>query len=402
MADALVTIADSRAAVEALRPVWEAAPAADIDSDIDYFLAVAENAEQVVSPHVVRIRRAGLPDILVVARLENLPVRLQLAYWTFARVRLRAIVVTFGGVIGTRGAEDEALVMRELRRLLDAGAADLLLMRNVDPRGTLHDAARRIAAGIRRAHAQPVDHLWAMSLPATLDALLAGRSAKSRSSFRREDRLLREEFGNRLTLRRFQRPDELDELCRDMERVSARTYQAGLGAGFANSPMERALVSLGLAKGRYRCWMLYAGERPIAFWAGAAHGGTFFPGTPGFDPDHARHSIGRYTMFRMIEDLCADPAVSRIDFGRGDAQYKTEYAAVTRQATDVWLAARRPWPVAVVGLLSLAGLANRHGRRWSESLDLSRRLKALWRRRLAGRSQNRAAAPLSDVSHTPD
>lgn len=386
MPEPSVTIARTREAVEALREVWAASKIADIDCDIDYFLAVAGSAEQVIGPYVVHISRPDAPDILVAARLENLPVRLGLAYWNTTRVRMRAIVVAFDGILGARGPDDEAIAIATLRGLIDGGAADLLLMRNVDPHSTLHEAATNGVNALRLALAQPVDRLWAASLPGTFDAFLSTRSAKSRSSFRREDRLLNEEFGELLRLRRFERPGELEELCRDMERVAARTYQAGLGAGFANSPMERALVSLGLDKGVYRCWMLYVGERPVAFWAGMSQGSTFYPTTPGFDPDFTKHSIGRYTMFRMIEDLCADERISRISLGRGDAKYKTEYAAVTRMATDVWLAARRPLPMMLVGALSLTATINRHGRRVAENLKWSGHLKSSWRRRLAAKS----------------
>lgn len=388
MPEAIVTVARSREAVEALRDVWSAMTITDIDSDIDYFLAVADNAEQVVSPFVVRIRRVGAPDVLVAARLENLPVRLRLAYWTFARVTVRAIVVAFGGVLGARDRDDESLAVSRLQRLLDAGAADLILMRNVDPDGALYAAVAGAAGGMRLARAQPAERVWETILPDTLEAFLAERSAKSRSSFRREEKLLRAELGDRLKLRLFRHAGEIDALCRDMAAVSARTYQAGLGAGFGDTPMERALVALGLGNGSYRCWMLYDGERPVAFWAGMGYRGVFYPATPGFDPDYSRLSVGRFTMFRMIEDLCADPSIARIAFGRGDAQYKSEYATPAGLAADVWLAAPRLWPVLVTGALSLTARLNDACRRWAGGAGPAARLKVLWRRRLARRARN--------------
>jgi CelD/BcsL family acetyltransferase involved in cellulose biosynthesis len=357
----------------------------DIDSDLDYFLAVATNLRHVISPYVVHIQRPSLPDLLVVARLENLPVRIRLAYRTVASITLRAIVVTFDGVLGARGPEDEKLAMASLRELMEGGAAELILMRNVDPLSSLHAAATRPVARLRLARNLPPDRLWEAEIPQSMDAFLAGRSSKSRSSFRREDRLLQKEFGETLKVRRFRSIDEMDELCRDMEAVSSLTYQHGLGAGFTNSPMQRALISLGMEKGRYCCWMLYAEGRPVAFWSGTAHNGTFFVNTPGFDPALARHSVGRYTMFRMIEDLCADPTISRMDLGRGDAQYKAEYGKVRGDATDIWVAARHLRPIMAVNALSLAGAANSRARRWIINLQVDRRIRTLWRRRLANR-----------------
>ena len=240
-----------------------------------------------------------------------------------------------------------------------------------------------MAGTLRTSHAQRIDRAWSAVVPQTLDLFLAGRSARTRSTLRRDDRLLREALGDGLRLRRFSRIEDLDELCHDMKLVSSRTYQGALGAGYNDSPMERALVSLGLRKGIYRGWILYAGERPIAYWAGMVHGQTFFPTTPGFDPAYTHLSVGRYTMFRMIEDLCAEGIVRRLDLGRGDAQYKREYAAVTDDLVDVWVAAPRPWPIVVVCMVSLSAAVDRMGRTLIDKLSWAQRLKKLWRRKLS-------------------
>lgn len=386
---ASVSIATTREAVEALSGLWRQLAVPDIDAELDYFLAVAENAPQVVSPYVIRISHDDGPDMLVVARLENLPMRLRLGYWNLGGPVMRAIVVSFDGVLGARSREDELLAMQELRRLLDLGEADLLLMRNVGRQAGLAAAARQGVGKLRLAHGQPVERRWMAHLPGSLEAFLSSRSAKSRSSYRREDRLLHAAFAERLRMHRFRLPEELDELCRDMERVSALTYQHALGAGFTAGDMGRALVSLGLRKGTYRCWMLYLDDRPISFWAGMAHGDTFYPTTPGFDPRYGEFSVGRYTMFRMVEDLCLEPGLARIDFGRGDAQYKTEYAIVSNEVSDVWVAARRSRPILVVSALSILAFVNRQGRRIAENRNWSVRMKSFWRRRLVSRAEER-------------
>lgn len=381
-----VRVATSFDDIEALRLVWSQMAVRNIDSEIDYYLAVARNAAQVISPCVVQIRRAGRADMLVVARLENLPVRLKLGYSTVATMKVRAIVVNFEGVLGATTPSDEALAMDTVRGLLDEKLADIILLRNVDPESSLHEAATSGVARARLGRQASSDRLWMTHLPETFDAFLQLRSAKSRSSFRREDRLLLEHYGDQLRLCRYSQPEELETVCADMARVSARTYQGRLGAGFANTPMERALVKLGLSRGSYRCWMLYVGERPIAFWAGMAHGDVFYPTTPGFDPDYGRHSIGRYTMFRMIEDLCAWEGIRRIDFGRGDAQYKTEYALPVSQACDVWISARRPFPMMVISAHSLAGAINARAKHIVQTNSLTKNLKARWRTLLARKS----------------
>lgn len=380
------SVATDARQVEALRPVWENLGGAELDSDLDYLLTVAAHADQVVSPYIVHIQRDGHEDLLVSARLENLPVRIRLGYWLVAQPRARAIVVTFGGVLGARNGADCADVVNVLTRLLDGGTADLVLMRNVDPHKRLHATSRRIGGALRFAHWQRRDPIWTAPVPESLDAFLAGRSARTRSTYRRQERLLREAFGDRLRMRHLSRPEELDVLCRDMAAVAQVTYQAGLGAGFSDTPMERALLAHALARDAFRCWMLDIDDRPVAFWAGTRDRTTFHTSTPGFDPQLAQHSVGRYTMFRMIEDLCRERMVERIDFGRGSARYKMEFASPTREATDVWLAARRPRAMALVAALSLSAGLDRTLRRLLDAANVSAGLKGFWRRRLASRA----------------
>jgi len=383
-----ITVARTPEDVERLRDIWNALRPTDIDSDIDYFLTVVRHADQVIRPHVVHIRHEGL-DLMAVARLETLRVTFRLGYHAFAGIGLRALVVSFAGILGARGPSDEELVLRHLCQSLRSGEADLLLMRNIDINSTLYMAAMAAMPWPNRAHALPSTRRWVARLPSTLHEFLADRSAKTRSTLRRQHRQLRERFGDRLRLRRFEHREEMDELCNDMEIVASKAYQRGLGVGFSGRPLELGLIDLCLKRGWHRTWMLYLDDWPIAFWTGTAYAGTFAIGTPGFDPDHSHASVGRYTMFRMIEDLCAEPSLSALDYGQGEADYKSAYGHCRRLESDVFLAASRPKAMLVLAVFSLLSAVNSQSRRLAERYAWARRLKASWRRSTA-RSQDAA------------
>ncbi len=380
-----VTIATTLEEVEALRDVWKSLPVDDIDSDIDYYMTVVRHADQVIRPHVVHIRQDGGADLLAVARLENLPVPFRFGYRRLGSTTLRAIVVTFGGILGARNKYEEEVVLRHLMKDLDKGVADLILMRNVDVDSTLYATALAATGWARRAHAQPVSRRWMAVIPDSMERFLETRSAKTRGNLRRHDNQLRTEYAGRLELRHLDHPEDATELFRDMEAVAAKTYQRGLGVGFSGTPMQCALVKLGLDRGWYRTWMLYIDDRPVAFWSGFGYGGTFQIGTPGFDPDMSKLSIGRFTMLRMLEDLCADPAISELDFGHGEAEYKSSFGRAVRSESEVMLAASRPWPTLVMLAVSSLSFANNLVRRLVENSEWGRRLKAGWRRRMAGK-----------------
>ena len=379
MRDDIATVATTLEQVEALRPAWNTLPVVDIDSDIDYFMTVVKHAKQVVRPHVVHIRRDDGSSLIAVARLENLPVAFRFGYRTLGRVTLRAIVVTFDGILGARTREDEALVMRHLTDAFKSGKADLLLMRNVDIESTLYQEATAATGTARRAHGQPAAPRWVACMAGSLEQFLESRSVKTRETLRRHDRRLTDKFGDRLRLHRWRSLEDLPRICSDMETVAAKSYQRGLGVGYLGDPMQRGLIELGLERGWHRTWMLSIDEQPVAFWTGLAYAGTFFAGTPGFDPEYGKYSVGRLTMLRMIEDLCADPDIKCLDFGHGDAEYKSAYAQRIRMESDVMLAASRPWPMLVVLAVSALAMINKQARRFAENTELGRRLKAGWR-----------------------
>ena len=75
-------------------------------------------------------------------------------------------------------------------------------------------------------------------------------------------------------------------------RVAEKTYQRGLGAGFADTEERRELVKIGLDRGWFRAWLLSIDDRPVAFWQGTAPGPVFFVNSTGFDPAYGSHGVG--------------------------------------------------------------------------------------------------------------
>jgi Acetyltransferase (GNAT) domain len=387
-ADVEVRVARSPEEVEALRDVWTALPVRDIDADIDYFSMVVAEGGQARRPYVLHIRDEGGRDILVVARIEDLALPLRIGYRTFGNVRLRAIVVSFDGILGTRSRADEELAFRLLLGSLKEGEADLVVMRNVNVAEDRYAAAIASTPWVFRGHGRPFSNRWFGIVTGSYDEFLKKRSAKTRSNLRRYDRVLQKKYENRLTLRRFERPEDLDKVCRDMKTVAALTYQQGIGVAFSDSPFERARMALCLEKGWSRTWMLYVDDCPVAFWSGMAYGDTFFSGNCGFDPEYSKDSVGRYTMLRMIEGLCEDPKLSYFDFGQGGWEYKASFGESQRLETEVLLSARRLRPMLLLGLSSLFAFVNSQGSELAARSKWVGRLKAQWRRGLSGAPQD--------------
>lgn len=376
---ATVTVATSQDEMERIRPIWNGLMPRDIDSDIDFFSTVVANAKLVVNPTIMHVRTADGRDLMAISRLEILHIPFRFGYTKLGKAVVKAIVVTFDGILGATTPADEAALMKELYGFVKRGEADFVLMRNIHTDGTLFREALAVAGAGLRTLAGPASVRWVADIPCSFETFLQRRSGKSRSTIRRKAKALEHLFASVL-VRRFRQPEEFEAMCADMETVAATSYQRRLGVGFNGEPMQMALIKRGLAMGRYSTWLLYLDGQPVAFWGGFAYRDTFFIGTPAFNHEFGKHSVGSYAMMHMIEDLCADPAISRLDFGHGEAEYKSAFGRADRVEKDIYLAAARPFPFLVITTLRLNTLLQSCVRRTVDRLQFAQRLKARWRK----------------------
>jgi hypothetical protein len=375
-----VSVATTLAEVEALRNTWNSFSVTDIDSDIDYFLSVVSHGDQQTEPHVLHIRRVAGHDLLVVARRQILKLPLRLGYSVLGTISLRALIISFDGILGSTCRADEDLVFRCLREIQKEGRVDLVLMRNIDVHGDRYAAAKVSTAWFLRGRGHPATRRWVADIPDTFEKFLENRSPKTRKKLRWQDRALQKAYGDGLQMRVFNRPEEMEDLCHDMQTVAARSYQGGLGVAFAKTPAELALMRLGLAKGWHRTWILYLNGRPVSFWKGFAYGDTFFVRTPGFDPNFVKDSVGRYAMLRMVEDLCADSTITRLDFGQGEAEYKSSFSRDVRLESEIMLTSAQPLAMLLMTTYSAFSGVNYQARELAAKSRWIHDLKMLWRR----------------------
>jgi len=209
------------------------------------------------------------------------------------------------------------------------------------------------------------------------------RSKKTRENLRVYRNRLHRDHGDRLSLRVFREPAELEEFLASVEEVAAKTYQRGLGVAMADTVEERALTGLAFERGWFRGWVLSAHGRPIAFWSGAGFSGTFFVGTPGYDPAFAEYSIGTYLLMRVIEDLIADETIQILDYGLGESEYKRRFGNESWEEEDVLVFAPTFRGIRVNALRTAAAGSVALGRAAASRTGLVPRLKRRWRRRLA-------------------
>lgn len=163
---------------------------------------------------------------------------------------------------------------------------------------------------------------WTIQPQASLATYLASLESKRRNDLTRRLRNVYKKLGETAQLRIFDTPEHIDDYCRLMNQVYARSWHAAALAIDWELPARRALFQQ-LVRGRQMIGhMLMLGTRPIAYVHGYRLGGRYVLDDTGYDEEFAQLGVGSALVFQSIQDLIERHPDELIDFGYGDNQYK--------------------------------------------------------------------------------
>jgi len=211
-------------------------------------------------------------------------------------------------------------------------------------------------------------------------------SGARRSDLRRHIRKIEAGVAGRPDVVCYRGLSELDKTFADVEEIARKTYQRGLGVGFADNARVRSRLALGAKKGWLRAYVLYLGGRPAAFWIGMLYRRTFVGEFLGFDPEFRSLSPGMFLMMKVLETLCdraAGDVVDRVDFGLGDAEYKRVLADKAWQEASVYIFSPNCKGLVLKLLRMMANLTNEAAKKGLMAANVLPRFKRMWRDRLA-------------------
>ena len=193
----------------------------------------------------------------------------------------------------------------------------------------------------------PVLHLNGMSW----EDLLATKSRNMRSSVRRQERRLMENF--EVGYRMVTDPGEVEARMGDLFRLHDTRFgetSTGIFAGDRGA-MHVELAARALERGWLRLWFLELDGRPAAAYYGWRYGDSEWFIQSGRDPEFAEHNVGRTLMANVIREACNDE-VRTFRFLMGDEPYKL------RWADEIYEAETRLLAAGVVGRLGIKAIEN--------------------------------------------
>jgi hypothetical protein len=365
----------------ALRRHWQAFSWPRVDADLDFVEELVAASPEAVRSCVIPVSGASGRGAMVVGRIEDTTLVTSVGYRELLRPRVRMLTVAPGGI-----AADDAYATQAIGGVIDVlrrNEADVAVLPGLRNGSSLLRAAQSMPAFLCRDRVVETRTHRLLELPASFDEFLSGRSKSTRDGIKRYSRKLERDFEGRISFTVYQEPGAIDELFAAVDPIAAKTYQAGLGVALRDEPRNRRLAAFGLERGWFRVWVLSLDGAPVAFWPGWLYNGSFYIGTPGYEPGLSEYRLGQYVLMRLIADLCVDPQVDVCDFGGGDAEYKRRFASESWEETDVLIFAPT-LKGARLNAMRTAVASGARALRWAVAkLGVEEKLKQAWRRRLA-------------------
>jgi len=182
-----------------------------------------------------------------------------------------------------------------------------------------------------------------IELPETFEQYLAKFHSRTRHTFRKQLRQLREHTRGTLELVRVDSEAQVEEFLTAVKYVSSGSWQhTRAGVRLENDP-ARCDRMIDLARrGVLRSYLLASRTERYAFMIGCQHGGVYHTITTGYDQALRQWSPGKILHYLLIEDLIEHDRPRLLNFDLGDMSYKELFGSV--HAPDLgFLLLRKQW-----------------------------------------------------------
>lgn len=289
-----------------------------------------------------------LPILIYPARLSLQIGEFVLFSWPITRLTLRS-----QPLIATT-AQDP----REVVESLFAAVADSLtdnaavFLESVSEGSVLFDLLQTEGTFVGRFQSlvfgKPYQHRT-IALAGSYDDYLAQLSSRTRADLKRTRRRFVEAVSGDYSVRCFRQADDVPQFVEDAVALSSKTYQFKLlGAGLRSPEELASRYSIAAEFGWLRCYILYIGQRAVAFQVGLLHRGVFHAQEIGYDPEFGKLQVGIFLHTEVLQDLCAlQPEADVFDFGNDDNLHKQRLSTEQRTERYYYL-----FPRSLKGLLS--------------------------------------------------
>jgi Acetyltransferase (GNAT) domain len=376
---------------EELRDVWSSW-SDHPEADLDLFSIHLRHSPGIVRPHVMVVYRSDRTDCMLVGCLRQGPVAFKVGSLVLFQSNVRMLRFVGGGFLGNQSPGNSRFLVREIVKSLPKDGVEAVEFSQLRVDSPLYDLVKREPNVFCREHFAPAQTHRYLTLPASFDEFLRGRSPKSRQEFRRLARMLIRDFPGKVRFQSFGKERDVGEFAREADKISRRTYQRAVGAGFANDVEMREMLRVAAQKAALRACLLYIGEQPVAFASGIVSNKTLYGTFMGYDPGFKKYRPGLQTLMRLIEESFEPSGdLLRIDAGCGDVPYKRALFDSSWKETPVWIFAPSIIGLMLNVLKAISTVVHSLAMGLLARSDYLRKVKKMWHRQALRQFQQKSS-----------
>ena len=217
-----------------------------------------------------------------------------------------------------------------------------------------------------------------VDLTESFETYLARFSSKSRATLRKKVRKFAEFSGGQIGWRSFE-AGAAEEFHGHAFEVSEKTYQARLlDSGLPEiGRFRKDLAHYADARG----YLLFHGDKPIAYIYCPVQDGNLLYQCVGYDPDYEQWSPGTVLQHLVLESLFAEGRFQTFDFTEGEGAHKEFFANRSALCADIFYFRKTFKNLLIAGLHAGLGTVSLGSTRLLDRLGMKTRVKKLIRSR---------------------
>jgi len=346
-----VKVAKSFDEIEAVRGIWEQMQRSEsipaLNSDIDHYFSVVDSLGEEIQPYVIVLYCDGNPKVMVIGRIESQQITCRVGYTTIFKPSLRCLSVVYGGVLGKPSEQVCARLVQELTDTLRRGHVDVIFLNHLRIDSYIYRLSRTMTHFLCRDNFPVVEDHWQTCVPGTAEEFYASIRRKRKKEWKRLSRRLEDAAGGPVKVECYDKISQAEHFIEIASKISAMTYKGALNAGFNNSSYTRSILTQAAEKGKWRAYVLYAGQVPCAFETGIVYDRIYFAEAIGYSPEWRNFSPGTILFVKVLEDLSQNTQVEVFDYGFGSAGYKERFGTKSWPEASVYIFAPRFYPVII-------------------------------------------------------
>jgi len=343
--------------IESIRHIWEEMQAKEshpkVNADIDRYLSAIKSTKEQIQPHIILVKQNDITVSMLIGYIHKNTLNCKLGRKPVFKHSLRTLSVIYGGILGTPSEKIMNSIFGVLFKYLRCGEIDVIHFNHLDINSELYQAARHKSFALCRSYFTKVEIHRSMSVPQNIEKFLHNCSKKQRQNLKRYVRKLEKKFPGQVKMVTYSNETEIEQAITIASYISSQTYQRAFHGGINDDSITRKMFNNAAKKGWLRMHILYIKDEPCAFGYRLKYRGTYFAEAIGYLPKWENFGVGHVLFYKVMEKICDDPTVNRLDFGFGDGYHKQWGKTNSRKEVSIYIFAPRFYPILVNLVFSL-------------------------------------------------